>query len=687
MHWDHGSERAVVPVDAGVFSSRRAAEDVADGGAFHRLCATSTPSALYQYIQHGLSRGFSLYLASPPQSAVTPFSDFQVRPHLRGAVDAYLHREVQLGRLELVDGGSATTRIAAIPKSSGNIRLITDCSVATGPGGRQLGPNGSVEGVPHTKLPTVMNFARDIRSRALAEWRGANIRLAKTDISEAFRHLPLDAVSSAAVRFRWGSRVYQDRRLPMGAKASVAIMQRVVEVIMATVSRRFPVLGVAYIDDLALAGPAPAVAAALEFLLQVLREVHLPPAMEKTYWPSDQLEFLGHDIKMAPTGDEVGTIAVTLDRRRKLRRQIRALLPRFTRDRVRPGRLAHQLRKLLGRLVFLTPVVLPGPGFLRAAFAFLARLLGHPTAMFNRQDRPSWYRPMARHAAADLVWWAKVLDLRHPSPCRPFPREWSARDDLLVCSDASTFAAGVLVYRKGWPIAAYYAQYPTVASSDIYRAEAAIMAVGIAQILATWPDHKHVRWCTDNLGSVYAWQKRRTRDPALNSLMRDTFVRMARAGLELDPAWVPGVDNIDADALSRQTTFAAARNLWNALQVRPFQLGRPLPAGVDAAPSSGGTAGEHFIPLIPVAIPTTMWRSTRGSAPLEEGNKTISRRLANGGPPLRQRAAGRPQISRPCPPNNFRMNLSVLQHSSRSRTVSRGARSAPTCTTFAGSQH
>lgn len=282
-----------------------------------------------------------------------------------------------------------------------------------------------------------------------------------------------------------------------------------------------------YVDDVALAAPRRYLQPALKELLQRLATVHLPPAAQKTIEATQSLPFLGHRVvigdPIANWAQSAGTISLLPERRKRLSRQVRAMMRKLRRP--KPGlQLRDSLRRLLGRLVFTTPAVTPGPAHLRALYALLHQLE-------NQRSPHSWWTNMASHAINDLKWWRDIMDVRQPGPNRPFPRAWHRDLDAAVWSDASTTGAGAIVYWKNRPVLAVYANYARIPARLIYRAEAAIIGEIFRILLHSDSFPSHIKVWTDNKGACFTWQARRARDPPVNSMLKTIHLDMARKGV------------------------------------------------------------------------------------------------------------------------------------------------------------
>ena len=145
----------------------------------------------------------------------------------------------------------------------------------------------------------------------------------------------------------------------------------------------------------------------------------------------------------------------------------------------------------------------------------------------------------------DLQWWQLFLSSRNGVGFWLFPG-MSATSDLEVTSDA----AGSLGYgahlRGQW----FYGSWaPTQAHQSIAYKELFPMVVAAHLWGCHW-SRKHVLFRSDNEASVAILSARASKCPVLMCL-RDLLLSAARWGFSFSAAYVPGVDNKIADAISR----------------------------------------------------------------------------------------------------------------------------------------
>ena len=131
-------------------------------------------------------------------------------------VDAYLKKEL---KMKHVAGpwrnkafiGCMTTRFGVIPKSTpGKWRLIVDLSY---PEGYSVN-----DGIPKECSSMVYSSVGDATKMLLQLGKGA--RMAKIDVANAFRNVPVHPLDRHLLGMVWNDEVYFDKRVPFGLRSA-----------------------------------------------------------------------------------------------------------------------------------------------------------------------------------------------------------------------------------------------------------------------------------------------------------------------------------------------------------------------------------------------------------------------------------------------------------------------------------
>ena len=248
--------------------------------------------------------------------------------------------------------------------------------------------------------------------------------IAKSDMSMAFKNVPMDKKSWCYLILKATHPVtgvtyyFVDKCLPFGASISCAIFQEFSDSIAYLVRFRTNKPLVNYLDDFLFAALCKAICdGQVQVFLDICGKICFPVSLEKTFWGTQLLTFLGLLI------DTVNQrICIPVD---KLEKAI-TLISYFLNKKNKKITLL-QLQQLTGFLNFLCRCVVPGRAFVRRLYA-----LGS-----NENLLPHHHIRISAECRMDMLIWQKFLS----EPlifCRPFLDcfEQSAKD-ISMYSDAS----------------------------------------------------------------------------------------------------------------------------------------------------------------------------------------------------------------------------------------------------------
>ena len=144
-----------------------------------------------------------------------------------GPVEEYLHKELQMGRVQelpvLVSNKVHTSKFGVIPKSNqpGKWRLILDLS----------SPSGASVNDGISKDLCSMHYATLDEALAVIVDLGPGALLAKIDIKEACRNIPVHPDDRPLLGMAWGGRTYIDCQLPFGLRSAPLLFSVVADVL------------------------------------------------------------------------------------------------------------------------------------------------------------------------------------------------------------------------------------------------------------------------------------------------------------------------------------------------------------------------------------------------------------------------------------------------------------------------
>ena len=266
-----------------------------------------------------------------------------------------------------------------IPKKSpGKWRLITDLS---SPEGHSVN-DGIPSAVCSLNYVTIEDAAKAVMDK------GAGALLAKVDIQNAYRSVPVHPDDRWLLSTMWENALYIDTALPFGLRSAPKIFNALADAVEWMLKQEGIEVVLHYLDDYLLVGApnSPECERALSILLRVFGELGLPVATNKSEGPTTRLTFLGFELDSVqlefclPAGKVAALqmmITEWLDRRSCTRKELESLV----------GSLGHAGR-----------VVQPGKTFLRRMF----ELLSIP-------KKPHHFVRLNASFRSDLLWWHTFL--------------------------------------------------------------------------------------------------------------------------------------------------------------------------------------------------------------------------------------------------------------------------------------
>ena len=462
-------------------------------------------------LTHGFRIGFdqTSLLGEPPPN----FQSVRDNP---STVDSYIANEVALGRL--VVSTDPTTRknpIGIIPKlhQPGRFRLIVDLSA---PRGRSVN-----DGI--SKLQCSLQYTSVDRAARLVASCGHGALMAKTDLSSAYRHVPVHADDQNLLGLEWNGITYVDRALPFGLRSAPKLFSAVADGLAWALHCEGVPNCVHYLDDFLFWGPpaSPACEATLSLATDLSARLGLPTAPEKTVGPSTRLTFLGIEI------DSIKQQLKLPDD--KLAR-LRATLAEWNGKR---NASKHELQVLLGFLSHAASVVRPGRVFLRRLIDIAKKpRLASQRVRLNLDCR------------ADLAWWSTFIGEWNGIalfPCLP-------AGPTLISDASGTWGCGAYCEASlSW---FQYQWHQSWAGVNIAVKELVPILVSAAVWGSSWRGTV-VLFVSDNQAVVTCLTNRTAHDPLIAHLLRCLFFLEAHFGFEHKSQHISGSRNTAADALSR----------------------------------------------------------------------------------------------------------------------------------------
>ena len=472
------------------------------------------------YIIAGIHSGFRLGFNYSGHKCKPASQNMQSATENPSVVQAYLDMEVALGRLlgpvqpQVVPRGTQISPFGVIPKTSqpGKWRLILNLSSPDG---------GSVNEGIEPELCSLQYFRLDEVVRYICTMEPGAL-IAKLDIEAAYRMVPVHPADRLLLGMQWDGSIFLDTRLPFGLRSAPKIFSAVADALQ-WVFRQNGVTWVGhYLDDYITVGPpsSPVCGDNLHHMLAVCQRLGVPVAKSKCAGPASTMVFLGFEI------DTIGkTVKLPTP---KLQRTL-SLVKVWMGKKVCKRR---ELESLLGHLQHAATVVRPGRTFVRRLIELLS----------VAKSRSSWVRLNAS-TRSDLTWWATFMEDWNGVAMMPIYSKPSVRLE----SDASGSWGCGAKWGSRW------LQWRWEGSSqdwEIAPKELLPILFAVAIWGSQWAGSLVECHC-DNMAVVMVVNAGCCKDPMLMHLLRCLFFLAAHFSVTVKALHIPGVENIAADAISR----------------------------------------------------------------------------------------------------------------------------------------
>ena len=419
--------------------------------------------------------------------------------------------------------------------------------------------------------------------------------MASIDLKEAYLQVPVHPASRHFLRFVFRDQVYQFKVLCFGLSTAPQVFTR----IMAPVSTILHSMGIRmrrYLDDwLVQSSSRESLLRDLQTVLQLCHELGIVVNPQKSNLvPSQVVQYLGVIIdstsfRASSSQERISKLLSTAEE--------------FQSSASPPASLWLSLLGVLSSLAHLVP-----GGRLRMRSLQLC--------LHRSWDRLDLEAPVSASAEClhDLQWWLHLPRLSFGvSLCQVSP-------DLHFWSDASDVGWGAhldcQVASGLWD--------SQLAALSINARELLAVKLGLHQFQSSLQGRTVAVFCDNTTAVVYLRKEGGTRSPLLNTLAQEILRWMESLSIRLAPQFLPGSNNVLADALSRphqlphsewslnMTVFQSLRRLWPvqidlfatlenhrcSIYFSPFR--DPMLAGTDAFLQSWNGLQAYAFP--PVAI-------------------------------------------------------------------------------------
>ena len=481
---------------------------------------------LVRYFLESITNGFRIrFCGKNLHAAKKNLQSALAHPNI---VDEYLQHELSLGRMSgpyhvSLCPGVHVSRFGVIPKNHhpDKWRLITDLSH---PQGQSI--NDGIQ--PHLCSLSYVTIDDAILSIIKL---GAGTALAKIDIKNAFRLLPVHPSDRHLLTMKWRGYVYIDHCIPFGLRSAPKLFNILADLLSWIAQTAGVSYLIHYLDDYLTMGPPSSSVCQqnLDLFITLCRELGVPLASEKLEGPTTTLLFLG--IILDTNRME---IRLPEDKLSRTQEMIRAWLPKRKATK-------REILSLVGTLQHATKVVKAGRTFVSRMYATAAKL-----------QKMHFFTRLNVAFRSDLFWWHIFLQswnglsiLYHPALSTP--------PDFIAQTDASGSWGCAAVLDNQW----LQWQWPLEWVSEGIMAKELIPIIFACVAWGMQLSRHHINFQCDNASLVAAINKGSAKDKLVMHLLRCMWFFIAHLDISVTATHLLGTTNVTADHLSRGKTNLA----------------------------------------------------------------------------------------------------------------------------------
>ncbi len=369
--------------------------------------------------------------------------------------------------------------------------------------------------------------------------------LAKSDLTNAFKHILVHPKYWHLLGFSWQGKYYASACLPFGCRASPLLFDHFARALQyMAIERGMSPMSWHYLDDTVTIAPSrQSCQQSIDIFNQTARLAGFTLQDAKCTAATQVIEFLGIEINTV-----LGTLSITEQRMSEITEELLAWQDKKVCTK-------RELLSIIGRLAFASRVVRAGRTFLRRLIALskTARCL-HFKIKLNKAAR------------ADFKWWLSCI--RSHNGVTMFPKDWSDSECQTMYSDASNQAMAAVVGSK-WTVYPYSGQMAGIKDTPIHYRELMAVCIGLATFANELKNTK-VIMMVDNQAICQAINAGTIKCDLTMNLIRSLYYTMSQFNIECQARYIATHDNVWADALSRLDISRFRQECVNADQAMTF---------------------------------------------------------------------------------------------------------------------
>ena len=348
--------------------------------------------------------------------------------------------------------------------------------------------------------------------------------MAKSDISEAFRLIPLHPDSHKLTGFMFDEKYFYDKCLPMGASSSCKIFESFSDALKYILIAQYGLSNVIKVldDFMFIADSEEDCKDALDFFRSLCSLVGVPISREKTVEPTRALVFLGYHIDL-----DKRVVSIPKEKILAYTEHVFEIM-NMKRAKLR------KIRSMIGQLSFVTNVIPGGRCFLRRLYDLTKGRINNNALI-----------KIPKKAKLDLQMWASFMK-EYNGKAILAPRDVFSNDVLNFYSDSSLKGYGACfgnkyvqgLFPKKW-------RHKDIQFLELYPIYLMV------ELFAHQLQHKAIIFVTDNKAVVGSINKQSSKNKNVMKLLRPMVLVLMKFDITFEAVHIEGKKNIFCDALSR----------------------------------------------------------------------------------------------------------------------------------------
>ena len=372
---------------------------------------------------------------------------------------------------------------------------------------------------------------------------GKECYIGKSDMTAAFRHLAMNKKFWKFLVMKAQNPIdgiwyyFIDKCMPFGASISCSHFQRFSNAIAHIVKYYTKKDNVNYLDDFFFVHMLRALCnQQIDKFLEICDNINFPVSMEKTFWGTTKLSFLG---LLIDTLNQL--ICVPLEKIEKANELISNVLNKKNKK-----IKVHQLQQLTGFLNFLGKAVVPGRAFTRRLYAVEIDAL-------EKDMKKHHHIPITAEIRMDLELWQTFL--QHPSI---YARKFIDIDNTINSIDVDFFTDASANPNLGcggicgteWFILQWNEKIIKQLKPSINYLELYALTIAVINWIHKFKNQRIYIFC-DNMSVVQMVNKTTSKCKNCMVLIRILVLQALTYNVKINAKHVPGKENIFSDCLSR----------------------------------------------------------------------------------------------------------------------------------------